>query len=68
MQILLLGELFGNRAISRRDPPDPEQFCIRLDRYEEIESKLNSSVWGQRNIQLEAEAWGRFAKCGETSI
>jgi hypothetical protein len=59
MQVLLLGELFSNGIVTRRDPPDPEQFCIRLDRYEEIENKLNSSPWGQRNVQLEAEAWGR---------
>lgn len=59
MQQLLLGDLFPNN-IERRDPPDPEQFCIRLDRYDEIEAKLASSEWGQKAVAMQAEAWARF--------
>lgn len=35
LQPLLLGHLFG-RNIVRRDPPDPSQFAIRLDRHRQI--------------------------------
>jgi hypothetical protein len=59
MQILLLGELFPN-APPRRDPPDPDQFCVRLDRYDEIEQIVARTEWGQRRATLEAEAWDRF--------
>lgn len=60
MQILLLSELFPNR-VERRDPPDQEQFCIRLDRYNEIIAKINASDYGRRMIELEAEAWHHFS-------
>jgi hypothetical protein len=60
MQILLLSELFPNR-VERREPPDGEQFCIRLDRHQEISAKINSSPWGKRRVEMEAEAWQRFA-------
>jgi len=60
MQILLLSELFPNR-VERRDPPDQEQFCIRLDRYDELIARINASDYGRRMIELEAEAWNRFA-------
>jgi len=59
MQMLLLAELFPN-PVERRDPPDPEQFCIRLDRADEIERVLDQSDWGRRAIELEAAAWARF--------
>ena len=35
LQPLLLGHLFGRRIV-RRDPPDPTQFAIRLDRHRQI--------------------------------
>lgn len=60
MQRLLLGDLFPNK-VEYRDPPDPSQFCIRLDRLEEIESKLRAMEWGKRQVETEAEAWSRFS-------
>ncbi|MGO8421072.1 hypothetical protein ACC807_30545 [Rhizobium ruizarguesonis] len=60
MQILLLGDLFPSRVV-RRDPPDPDQFCIRLDRYEEVKGKIDSSEWMQQVELSTAEAWARFA-------
>ena len=60
MQALLLGELFANK-VDRRDPPDPDQFCIRLDRYDEIQRRLASTEWGKRAVEMEAEAWARFS-------
>jgi hypothetical protein len=68
MQLLLLGELFPN-SIERRDPPDPDQFCIRLDRVEELERRLDASDWGRKGVEAEAEAWARFAakRAGETA-
>ncbi|MGO4196531.1 hypothetical protein AB4Z13_14305 [Rhizobium sp. YAF28] len=60
MQLLLLGELFPN-AVERRDPPDPDQFCIRLDKYDQIVGILDATDWRKRSNELEAEAWARFA-------
>jgi hypothetical protein len=61
MQILLLGDLFPS-PVQRRDPPDPDQFCIRLDRYSEIMKMIDESEWGRDASRQEAEAWSRFAK------
>lgn len=66
MQILLLGDLFSSQP-PRRDPPDPEQFCVRLDQYDEIERIVSASAWGQRRSTLEAEAWERFGSQQERS-
>jgi hypothetical protein len=67
MQLLLLGDLFPN-SVQRRDPPDPDQFCIRLDKYDEIERKIDKTDWRRQGIELEAEAWARFAdRNGATS-
>lgn len=60
MQILLLDELFPNE-VKRRDPPDPKQFCIRLDRYDEIKAQLAATSWSQSNAELEAELFRRYA-------
>ncbi|NLS02280.1 hypothetical protein HGP14_02710 [Rhizobium sp. P32RR-XVIII] len=65
MQMLLLSELFPNE-VERRDPPDPDQFCIRLDRYEEINKRIDASNWGKRRVEIEAEAWGRFSDKNST--
>jgi hypothetical protein len=59
MQILLLGGLFGTQ-LERRDPPDPTQFCVRLDRYDDIDKQINESDWGVEAATLEVEAWARF--------
>lgn len=56
MQLLLLGELFPN-VVERRDPPDPDQFCIRLDKYDEIVRILDVTDWRKQSNELEAEAW-----------
>jgi hypothetical protein len=64
MQNLLLGDLFPTR-IPRRDPPDPEQFTIRLDRNVEIEKWFRSSEWGRKGEANEAAAWARFGTTPE---
>lgn len=61
LQLLLLGELF-EKEVPRRDPPDPDFFCIRLDKYSEIKERLDGSTWGAEVIEREAEAWDRFSR------
>lgn len=60
LQLVLLSELF-DQSVERRDPPDPDFFCIRLDRYDEIRKSIDASEWGSRAIMYEAEAWARFS-------
>ena len=60
MQILLLSDLFPN-PVERREPPDPNMFCIRLDRYEEIKDRIDSSEWGKKRVEWEAKAWQTFS-------
>lgn len=59
MQLLLLGELFPN-GVERRNPPDPNQFCIRLDRHKEISERIDGSDWGKRAAAQDQEARLRF--------
>lgn len=40
LQGLLLSHLFGKQPLERRDPPDPNQFTLRLDRYDDVMTKL----------------------------
>lgn len=54
LQPLLLGHLFG-RSIPRRDPPDPTQFTIRLDRHEAITAKLRATDYFRRGETLDKE-------------
>lgn len=61
MQVLLLGELFP-KPVERRNPPDPEQFCIRLDRYDEVKKKLNSFEWIRQGEELDARQRAQFAR------
>ncbi|WP_416066637.1 hypothetical protein ACK9YZ_11150 [Rhizobium sp. ZK1] len=61
MQILLLGELFPNNTLERRQPYDPDFFCIRLDRHKEIMRKIHGSEWMDRQKEFEIEARKRFA-------
>lgn len=60
MQELLLGDLFPKHRVKRRDPPDPEQFCIRLDRYDEINKKLNETDWATYAAKIDADARAQF--------
>jgi hypothetical protein len=60
LQQILVAPLFDN-DVERRDPPDPRQFAIRLDRYEEVDDMLSKTEWGELEQQLEMDAWARFA-------
>ncbi len=60
MQMLLLGELFPD-PVERRDPPDSEQFCVRLDRFDQIERRINESPWGVKAAEIEASAWAKIS-------
>ncbi|TBB88242.1 hypothetical protein ELH41_16045 [Rhizobium ruizarguesonis] len=61
MQVLLLGDLFP-KPIERRNPPDPKQFCIRLDRYEEVKRKLKAFDVIRQGDELDAQQRAHFAK------
>ncbi|TBZ89999.1 hypothetical protein E0H53_09510 [Rhizobium leguminosarum bv. viciae] len=61
MQVLLLGDLFL-KPIVRRNPPDPKQFCISLDRYEEVKRKLHAFDFIRRGEELDAQQRAHFAK------
>lgn len=41
-QGLLLGHLFGKNRLERRDAPDPAQFTLRIDRYDQVMAKFES--------------------------
>jgi hypothetical protein len=59
MQILLLSDLF-RKPVERREPEDPDFFCIRLDRYGEIMRTIGQTDWMAEKTRFEAEARARF--------
>lgn len=61
MQNLLVADLFG-RKVTHRAPIDPASKVISLDRYQELEAWFNNSTpWGQKCAQIDAETRQRFA-------
>jgi hypothetical protein len=56
MQSLLLGELFGRKALPR-EPLDPRMFAVRLDRYDELKRYFENET-----------AWGRHAKAVNANV
>ena len=68
MQLLLLRGLFRGKP-KRRDPPDPAQFAIRLDRARQIRKAFAQHEVFQHGRRLEAEARAKFGtKAGRPSV
>ncbi len=61
LQPLLLGHLFGRR-VTRRNPPDPSQATIRLDRYKQITRDFEQTEFFRRGAELDREIRARHQK------
>lgn len=66
LQPLLLGHLFGWQ-IERRDPPDPTQFTLRLDRYKSIVQHFENTEHFKRGAAMDREIREKYASLAPRS-
>jgi hypothetical protein len=55
LQGLLLGHLFVREALERRDAPDPSQFTLRIDHYDQLMVRFQNEPEFKENSDLDAK-------------
>lgn len=61
IQNLMLSDVFG-KTVSHREPIDPNEFVVRLDKFDEINAFIRHTPWGKQAAEYEQQARDKYKR------